>query len=52
MCDWHLKNEVFRDLKQLRVISIGLQQKGQNIKTTLWSFPSKLHANLMTKHYM
>lgn len=49
VCDRHLQDEVFGDLKQLRVISIGLQQEGQNIKTALWSFPSQLHADLVTQ---
>lgn len=48
MCDGHLQDQVFGDLKQLGVISISLQQKGQNIKTAFWSFPSQLHADLMT----
>lgn len=48
VCDRHLQDQVFGDLKQLRVISISLQQKGQNIKTAFWSFPSQLHADLMT----
>lgn len=49
VCDRHLQDEVFRDLKQLRVISAGLQQEGQDIKTALRSFPSQLHADLVTK---
>lgn len=48
VCDGHLQDQVFRDLKQLGVISISLQQKGQNIKTAFWSFPSQLHTDLIT----
>lgn len=52
VCDRHLQDEVFRDLKQLRIISASLQKEGQDIKTALWSFPSKLHADLVTKSNM
>lgn len=45
---WHLQDQVFGNLKQLGVISISLQEEGQNIKATFWSFPSQLHADLMT----
>lgn len=48
MCNGNLQDQVFGDLKQFWVISISLQQKGQNIKTAFWSFPTQLHADLMT----
>lgn len=47
MRDWHLQDQVFRDLKQLGVIPVSLQQEGQNIETAFWGFPSQLHADLM-----
>lgn len=51
VCDRHLQDEVFRDLKQLRVVSVGLQQEGQDIKTTIRSLPPQLHANLPNKTF-
>lgn len=47
MCDWHLQDQVFGDLKQLGVIPVSLQQEGQNIETAFRGFPSQLHADLM-----
>lgn len=46
VCDWHLQNEVFGDLKQLGVIAVGLQQKGEHVETTLRSLPPELDADL------
>lgn len=53
MYDGNLKHEIIRNLKKLWIIPIGLEKKGQNIKTAFWSFPSLLNTDLQVKnkHY-
>ena len=49
MCDGHLQDEVFGDLEQLGVVSVGLQQEGEHVETTLRGLPSELDADLQKK---
>jgi hypothetical protein len=51
MGDLHLQNKVLRDLKQLWVVPIGLQQEGQHVESTLGSLPALLDADLVTKTF-
>jgi hypothetical protein len=40
------QDEVFRDLKQLRVVAVGLQKERQHIEAALGGLPALLDADL------
>lgn len=46
VCDGHLQHHVLWDLKELRVVSVGLQQEGQHVETALGGLPAQLGTDL------
>lgn len=46
VCDGHLQHQVLWDLKELWVVSVGLQQEGQHVEAALGGLPAQLGADL------
>lgn len=44
--DGHFQHQLRRDLKELGVVAVGLQQERQDIEAASWGFPTLLHADL------
>lgn len=46
VCDGHLQHQVLWELKELWVVSVGLQQEGQHVEAALGGLPAQLGADL------
>lgn len=44
--DGHFQHQLRRNLKELGVVAIGLEQERQDIEAASWGFPTLLHADL------
>ena len=47
--DGDFQHQLWRDLEELRVVAIGLEQERQDIKAASWGFPALLYADLQAK---
>lgn len=47
--DGDFQHQLWRDLEELRVVAVGLEQERQDIKAASWGFPALLYADLQAK---
>lgn len=47
--DGDFQHQLWRDLEELRVVAVSLEQERQDIKAASWGFPALLYADLQAK---
>jgi hypothetical protein len=48
--DGYFQHQLWGDLKEFRVIAIGLEQERQHIEPASWGFPALLYTDLQTEN--
>lgn len=51
MPDGYFQHQLWGDLEEFRVITIGLKQERQHIKAASWGFPALLYTDLQTETF-
>lgn len=51
MPDGYFQHQLWGDLEEFRVVTVGLKQERQHIKAASWGFPALLYTDLQTETF-